>query len=96
MAYLVQSRMQFDIPACTSLSGHGMENPGFTLYCSCGVFPFALSVHVATESHVGLPTTPELTARKEYAIVRDTSLQRPFLLTTVFVTVLYSLKEDRL
>jgi hypothetical protein len=26
MAYVVQARMQFDIPACISLSGHGPEN----------------------------------------------------------------------
>jgi hypothetical protein len=45
------------------------------------------------KSHVGIPTTPKLTARKEYAIVRDTSLPRPFLLTAVFVTVLYSLRR---
>jgi hypothetical protein len=44
-------------------------------------FPFALSVSVyGNHTEFGIPTTPELTALKEYAIVRDTSLPCPFLL----------------
>jgi hypothetical protein len=37
MAYLVQARMQFDIPACTSLSGHGSENQ-ISLFIALVVF----------------------------------------------------------
>ena len=41
-----------------------------------------------------LPTTPELTARKEYAIVRDTLLPHPFSSNGIRHCSLLS-KEDR-